>query len=71
VLCTRVSSVATKGDDCFEPASPLSRRTGQVLGACRLVLVMSFYADHYIVGMFVTGAPNEVCYSQINFCNEL
>jgi hypothetical protein len=32
---------------------------------------MSFYTAHYIVGIFVTGFPNEACYSLISVCNEL
>jgi hypothetical protein len=34
------------------------------------VLVTSFYAARYIVGMFVTGILNEARYSLINVCNE-
>jgi hypothetical protein len=34
-------------------------------------LVTGFYGIHYIVGMFVTGIPNEAHYSLINVCNEL
>jgi hypothetical protein len=34
-------------------------------------LVTGFYTTRYIVGMFVTGFPNEARYSQISVCNEL
>jgi hypothetical protein len=34
-------------------------------------LVTGFYTARYIVGMFVTGFPNEICYSLISVCNEL
>jgi hypothetical protein len=34
-------------------------------------LVTGFYTARYIVGMFVTGFPNEARYSQISVCNEL
>jgi hypothetical protein len=34
-------------------------------------LVTGFYTARYIVGMFVTGFPNEACYSLISVCNEL
>jgi hypothetical protein len=30
-----------------------------------------FYTARYIVGIFVTGFPNEARYSLINVCNEL
>jgi hypothetical protein len=32
---------------------------------------MGFYNARYIVGIFVMGFPNEVCYSLISVCNEL
>jgi hypothetical protein len=34
-------------------------------------LVIGFYTACYIVGMFVTGFPNEARYSLIGVCNEL
>jgi hypothetical protein len=40
-------------------------------GAHRSGLVTSFYTTHYIVGIFVTGFPNEARYSLIGVCNEL
>jgi hypothetical protein len=40
-------------------------------GAHWSVLVMGFYTACYIVGMFVTGFPNEARYSLISVCNEL
>jgi hypothetical protein len=40
-------------------------------GAHRSGLVTGFYTTRYIVDMFVTGFPNEACYSLINVCNEL
>jgi hypothetical protein len=40
-------------------------------GAHRLGLVTGFYTAHYIIGMFVTGIPNEARYSLIRICNEL
>jgi hypothetical protein len=56
VLSTRVSSISTNG-----PGS----------GAHRSVLVTGFFAAYYIVGMFITGIPNEARYSLISVCNEL
>jgi hypothetical protein len=44
---------------------------GPTAGAHRSVLVTGFYAAHYIVGMFVTGVPNEARYSRFSFYNEL
>jgi hypothetical protein len=44
---------------------------GQGPRAHRSGLVTSFYTTRYIVGMFVTGFPNEVHYSLISVCNEL
>jgi hypothetical protein len=44
---------------------------GPGFGAHRLELVTSFYTARYIVGMFVTGFPNEARYSLISVCNEL
>jgi hypothetical protein len=42
---------------------PVAHRSGLVTG---------FYTTHYIVGMFVTGFPNEARrYSLISVCNEL
>jgi hypothetical protein len=43
-----------------ERPSPRAHRSG---------LVMSFYTAHYIVGIFVTGFPNEACYLLISACN--
>jgi hypothetical protein len=40
-------------------------------GARRSGLVMGFYTARYIVGMFVTGFPNEARYSLVSVCNEL
>jgi hypothetical protein len=40
-------------------------------GAHRSELVTSFYTARYIVGMFVTGFPNEAHYSLLSVCNEL
>jgi hypothetical protein len=40
-------------------------------GAHRLGLVTGIYTACYIVGMFVTGFPNEARYSLISVCNEL
>jgi hypothetical protein len=40
-------------------------------GADRSGLVTGFYTDCYIMGIFVTGFPNEACYSLISVCNEL
>jgi hypothetical protein len=40
-------------------------------GAHRLGLVTGFYTTRHIVGMFVTGFPNEARYSLISVCNEL
>jgi hypothetical protein len=40
-------------------------------GAHRLGLVTGFYTARYIVGIFVTGFPNEARYSLISVCNEL
>jgi hypothetical protein len=34
-------------------------------------LVTAFYTACYIIGMFVTGFPNEARYSLISVCNEL
>jgi hypothetical protein len=39
--------------------------------AHRSGLVTGFYTARYIVGMFVTGFPNEARYSFISVCNEL
>jgi hypothetical protein len=44
---------------------------GPGLGAHHLGLVTGFYTACYIVGMFVTGFPNEARYSLISVCNEL
>jgi hypothetical protein len=35
------------------------------------VLAIAFYDARYIVGIFVTGIPNEAHYSLISFCNIL
>jgi hypothetical protein len=40
-------------------------------GARRSGLVTGFYTARYIVGIFVTGFPNEARYSLISVCNEL
>jgi hypothetical protein len=40
-------------------------------GAHRSGLVTGFNTTRYIVGMFVTGFPNEARYSPIIVCNEL
>jgi hypothetical protein len=48
------------GDACGEPASPMSRRTGHVVGP-----------TGYIVGMLVTGISIEARYSAMSVCNEL
>jgi hypothetical protein len=40
-------------------------------GAHRSGLVMGFYTTRYIVGIFVTGFPNEARYLLISVCNEL
>jgi hypothetical protein len=40
-------------------------------GAHRSGLVMGFYTAHHIVGIFVTGFPNEAHYLLISVCNEL
>jgi hypothetical protein len=40
-------------------------------GAHRPGLVTGFYTTRYIVGIFVTGFPNEACYLLISVCNEL
>jgi hypothetical protein len=34
-------------------------------------LVMGFYTARYIVGIFVTGFPNEATYLLISVCNDL
>jgi hypothetical protein len=39
--------------------------------AHRWGLVMGFYTTRYIVGIIVTGFPNEARYSLISVCNEL
>jgi hypothetical protein len=39
--------------------------------AHRSGLVTGFYTTCYIVGIFVTGFPNEDCYSVISVCNKL
>jgi hypothetical protein len=39
--------------------------------AHRSGLVTGFYTARYIVGMFVTGFPNEAHYSLISVCNEV
>jgi hypothetical protein len=41
------------------------------LGAHRSGLVTGFYNSRYVVGIFVTGFPNEACYSLISVCNDL
>jgi hypothetical protein len=33
--------------------------------------VTGFYTARYIVGIFVTGFPNEARYSLVSVCNEL
>jgi hypothetical protein len=40
------------------------------LGAHPSGLVMGFYTARYIVGIFVTGFPNEARYLLISVCNE-
>jgi hypothetical protein len=40
-------------------------------GAHRSGLVTGFYTARYIVGIFVTGFPNEARYLLISVCNEL
>jgi hypothetical protein len=40
-------------------------------GAYRSGLITGFYTARYIVGIFVTGFPNEARYSLISVCNEL
>jgi hypothetical protein len=40
-------------------------------GAHRAGLVTGFYTARYIVGIFVTGFPNEARYLLVNVCNEL
>jgi hypothetical protein len=40
-------------------------------GAHRSGLVTDFYTARYIVGIFVTGFPNEARYLLISICNEL
>jgi hypothetical protein len=40
-------------------------------GAHRSGLVTGFYTARYIVGIFVTGFPNEARYLLINVCKEL
>jgi hypothetical protein len=44
---------------------------GPGLGAHPSGLVTGFCTARYIVGMFVTGFPNEARYSLISVCNEL
>jgi hypothetical protein len=44
---------------------------GPYPGAHRSGLVTGFYTARYIVGMFVTGVPNEARYSLTSVCNEL
>jgi hypothetical protein len=44
---------------------------GPCPGAHRSGLVIGFYTARYIVGMFVTGIPNEARYRLISVCNEL
>jgi hypothetical protein len=44
---------------------------GLAPGAHRSGLVTGFHTARYIVGMFVTGFPNEARYSLINVCNVL
>jgi hypothetical protein len=39
--------------------------------AHRSRLVTGFYTAYYIVGIFVTGFPNEARYLLINVCNDL
>jgi hypothetical protein len=43
---------------------------GPVPGAHRSGQVTSFYTVRYIVGIFVTGFPNEAHYSLTSVCNE-
>jgi hypothetical protein len=40
-------------------------------GAHRSGLVTSFHTARYIVGIFVTGFPNEARYLLISVCNEI
>jgi hypothetical protein len=40
-------------------------------GAHRLGLVTGVYTARYIVGVIVTGYPNEASYSLISVCNEI
>jgi hypothetical protein len=40
-------------------------------GAHRSGLVTGFYIAHYIVGIFVTGFPNEARYLLISVCNKI
>jgi hypothetical protein len=40
-------------------------------GAHRSGLVTGFYTARYIVGIFVTGFPNEARYLLISVCNKL
>jgi hypothetical protein len=47
----------------------LNERPGP--GAHRSGLVTGFYTARYIVGIFVTGFPNEACYLLISVCNKL
>jgi hypothetical protein len=47
----------------------LDERPG--LAAHRSGLVTGFYTARYIVGIFVTGFPNEARYLLISVCNEL
>jgi hypothetical protein len=44
---------------------------GPGAGAYRSGLVSRFYTTCYIVGIFVTGFPNEARYSLISVYNEL
>jgi hypothetical protein len=40
-------------------------------GAHQLGLVTAFYTARYIVGIFITGFPNEARYLLVSVCNEL
>jgi hypothetical protein len=81
LLCTRVFCLSTKGDACCVHASPLSRLKKMhvvnlrllyldervIFWAHRPVLVTTFYAAHYIVGILVTDIANEACYSLLAY----
>jgi hypothetical protein len=67
VLAMRVSSVSTKGDMCCGTHVSSISTKGSTYGAHRSVLVTTFYAARYIVGVLVTGVPCVAHYSLIIF----